>query len=134
MQIPVMAIVDSNCDPLGVDMTIPGNDDALRAISLYCEKVAEACNEGAEAFNQRVLEEDKATAVQEEEEAPKAGKRVVEITQPARRPARMERMAEERKKEEEAAVAPEAAQPEGEAAAVGAAPTEPEAEPEASAD
>ncbi len=100
LQIPLLAVVDSNCDPDGIDFTVPGNDDALRAIRLYCEKFGEACIEGAELFNRRILEEDKAKPQEVEgAEAPKHGKRVVEITQPARRPARMERMAEERRKE-----------------------------------
>jgi len=40
--IPIVAIVDSNCDPFAVDLPVPGNDDAIRAIRLYCEKIAEA--------------------------------------------------------------------------------------------
>ena len=44
--IPVIAIVDSNCSPDGVDFVIPGNDDAVRAISLYCDLVARAALEG----------------------------------------------------------------------------------------
>jgi small subunit ribosomal protein S2 len=100
LQIPLVAVVDSNCDPEGIDFTVPGNDDALRAIRLYCAKLADACLEGAELFNRRIVEEDQGKPEEGEgEEAPKHGKRVVEITQPARRPARMERMAEERRKE-----------------------------------
>jgi small subunit ribosomal protein S2 len=38
--IPVVAIIDSNCDPDVVDYPIPGNDDASRAISLYCDLIA----------------------------------------------------------------------------------------------
>ncbi len=96
--IPVIAVVDSNCDPYGVDFTIPGNDDALRAIQLYCEKVAEAAREGRELHNSRIVDQ-RSEARESEESAPKHGKRVVEITQPARRPARMDRMAEERRRE-----------------------------------
>ncbi|MEZ5403154.1 MAG: 30S ribosomal protein S2 [Bryobacteraceae bacterium] len=44
--IPVVAIVDTNCDPEFVDYVIPGNDDALRAIRLFTNKIAEACVEG----------------------------------------------------------------------------------------
>lgn len=98
--IPVVAVVDSNCDPDGIDYSVPGNDDAIRAIRLYCEKVAEACRQGAELFNQRIVEEGKAQEAGEAEEVPQLGKRVVEITQPVRRPARMERMAEARVREE----------------------------------
>jgi small subunit ribosomal protein S2 len=46
LHIPVVAVLDSNSDPEGVDYPIPGNDDALRAISLYCELVAEAVLDG----------------------------------------------------------------------------------------
>ncbi|MEL6213895.1 MAG: 30S ribosomal protein S2, partial [Pseudomonadota bacterium] len=44
--IPVVAVVDTNCDPDGVDFVIPGNDDASRAISLYCNLVADAVIDG----------------------------------------------------------------------------------------
>ncbi len=44
--IPVVAIVDSNCDPDKVDFPIPGNDDAARAIQLYCDLVAKAAIDG----------------------------------------------------------------------------------------
>jgi small subunit ribosomal protein S2 len=46
LDIPVVAIVDTNCDPDMVDWVIPGNDDALRAIRLFTNKVAEAVIEG----------------------------------------------------------------------------------------
>ncbi|MEC8728807.1 MAG: 30S ribosomal protein S2 [Candidatus Puniceispirillales bacterium] len=46
LNIPVVAVVDSNADPDGVDYVIPGNDDALRAISLYCDLVAGSVIEG----------------------------------------------------------------------------------------
>jgi small subunit ribosomal protein S2 len=48
--IPVIAIVDTNCDPDVVDYVIPGNDDALRAIRLFASKVSESVIEG-QAFN-----------------------------------------------------------------------------------
>lgn len=44
--IPVAAIVDTNCDPAGITYPIPGNDDASRAISLYCDLVARAAIDG----------------------------------------------------------------------------------------
>jgi small subunit ribosomal protein S2 len=44
--IPVVAIVDTNCDPEGIDYVIPGNDDAIRSIRLFTGKVAESCIEG----------------------------------------------------------------------------------------
>ena len=47
--IPVVAVVDTNCDPTEVDWVIPGNDDALRAIRLFASKVADSIAEGAQA-------------------------------------------------------------------------------------
>ncbi len=44
--IPVVAIVDTNCSPDGVDYIIPGNDDAARAIALYCDLIARAALDG----------------------------------------------------------------------------------------
>jgi len=46
LNIPVVAILDSNCDPDNVDYPIPGNDDAARAISLYCDLIAKAALDG----------------------------------------------------------------------------------------
>ncbi len=47
--IPVVAVVDTNCSPAGVDYVIPGNDDAARAIALYCDLVARAALDGMSA-------------------------------------------------------------------------------------
>ncbi|MDJ0993956.1 MAG: 30S ribosomal protein S2 [Dinoroseobacter sp.] len=47
--IPVVAVVDTNCSPDGVDYVIPGNDDAARAISLYCDLVSRAALDGMSA-------------------------------------------------------------------------------------
>src|SRR5438046_10531476 len=47
--IPVVAVVDTNCDPTEVDWVIPGNDDALRAIRLFASKVADPIAEGVQA-------------------------------------------------------------------------------------
>jgi small subunit ribosomal protein S2 len=47
--IPVVAVVDTNCPPEGVDYMIPGNDDAARAIGLYCDLVARAALDGMSA-------------------------------------------------------------------------------------
>jgi small subunit ribosomal protein S2 len=46
LKIPVIGIVDTNCDPDEVDFVIPGNDDALRAIRLFASRIAEAVNAG----------------------------------------------------------------------------------------
>jgi len=47
--IPVVAILDSNCDPDGIEYPVPGNDDAMRAIALYCELVGNAVLTGLQA-------------------------------------------------------------------------------------
>jgi small subunit ribosomal protein S2 len=61
--IPVIAVVDTNCSPEGVDYIIPGNDDALRAVRLFASRVADAVLEG-----QQMLTEGGATA-----ESPEGG-------------------------------------------------------------
>jgi small subunit ribosomal protein S2 len=48
LSIPIVAIVDTNCDPDGIDFPVPGNDDAGRAITLYCDLVARAAIDGLE--------------------------------------------------------------------------------------
>ncbi|XSG82459.1 MAG: 30S ribosomal protein S2 [Methyloligella sp. ZOD6] len=48
LNMPVVAIVDSNCDPDGIAFPIPGNDDAGRAITLYCDLIARAALDGIE--------------------------------------------------------------------------------------
>jgi len=61
MGIPVVAIVDTNSDPDLVDVVIPGNDDALRAIKLFTSKIADAVKEGREQFERSQLESQKAS-------------------------------------------------------------------------
>ena len=46
LKIPVVAPLDTNCDPDAVDFPIPGNDDAIRSVQLFCKEMAEAINEG----------------------------------------------------------------------------------------
>lgn len=45
--IPIVAVVDTNCDPEGIEYVIPGNDDALKSIQLFATRVADACLEGS---------------------------------------------------------------------------------------
>ena len=65
LAIPIIAIVDTNCDPDLIDYVIPGNDDAIRAIKLFLGKVADAILEGKAAY-----EEKTASAVDKEAETP----------------------------------------------------------------
>lgn len=56
LNIPIVAIVDTNCDPDEVDYIIPGNDDAIRAIKLICGKISDAVIEGLEGMDAGVEE------------------------------------------------------------------------------
>jgi small subunit ribosomal protein S2 len=60
MGIPVVAIVDTNCDPDLVDWVIPGNDDALRAIRLFTSKISDAVVSGRQSFEQSQIADQKA--------------------------------------------------------------------------
>jgi small subunit ribosomal protein S2 len=53
--IPVIAVIDTNCDPDMVDIKVPGNDDAIRAIRLFCAAIAEAVIEGKAAYEQSLV-------------------------------------------------------------------------------
>jgi small subunit ribosomal protein S2 len=53
--IPVVAIVDTNCDPEDIDYVIPGNDDAIRAIRLFTQKIADAVLEGYNLAEERFI-------------------------------------------------------------------------------
>jgi small subunit ribosomal protein S2 len=64
LSIPVIAVVDTNCDPDEVDFVIPGNDDAIRAIRLFSSRVADAIVEGQHMHERRVTEQ---AAAKEEE-------------------------------------------------------------------
>jgi len=72
MEIPLLAIVDSNCDPTEIDYPIPGNDDAIRAIRLLTSRIADACLEGAKLREERLValaDKELAEAEAEAEEA-----------------------------------------------------------------
>ncbi len=60
--IPVVAVVDTNCDPSEVDYVIPGNDDALRAIRLFTSKIAESIAEGVNLMGDKQMAELQAVA------------------------------------------------------------------------
>ena len=74
MNIPVVAIVDSNCDPTEIDYVIPGNDDAIRAIRLITSRIAQACSQGLKVREERIQaltdkEQEEAAMASEEEHA-----------------------------------------------------------------
>jgi small subunit ribosomal protein S2 len=58
LNIPVVAMVDTNCDPRGIDYVIPSNDDAIRAIKLVVGKIADAAIEGLGSRKDEVIEEE----------------------------------------------------------------------------
>jgi small subunit ribosomal protein S2 len=62
--IPVVAVVDTNCDPTEVDYVIPGNDDALRAIRLFTTKIADSAAEGVQLISDKQLADLHAAAEQ----------------------------------------------------------------------
>ncbi|WP_022854551.1 30S ribosomal protein S2 [Thermodesulfobacterium thermophilum] len=65
--IPIVAIVDTNCDPDLIDYIIPGNDDAIRAVKLITGKIADACLEGLEIYKEKVAAQtDKELSLEEE--------------------------------------------------------------------
>jgi small subunit ribosomal protein S2 len=56
LEIPVIAIADTNCDPDLIDYVIPGNDDAIRAIKLFTSKIADACIAGGRIGKERAVQ------------------------------------------------------------------------------
>jgi small subunit ribosomal protein S2 len=132
--IPVVAVVDTNCSPDGVDYIIPGNDDAMRAIELYTSLVADAVIEGKASLPEVALGEDEFVELDAEGNVKKAGDRKKKgAKKPARKPAVKKKTAkkpaekpDEKPAAEEKAPAEEAA-PTAEAAAE-AAPEAPAAD------
>jgi len=68
LNIPVVAVVDTNCDPDGVDYLIPGNDDAIRSIGLFARRIADICIEGAEIHKAALKDKQEEKAAKEQEE------------------------------------------------------------------
>ena len=62
--IPIVSIVDSNCDPDEIDYIIPGNDDAIRAIRLISSKIADACLEGKQLLEASLVASEGTPAVE----------------------------------------------------------------------
>ena len=70
LKIPVVAPIDTNCDPDIIDYPIPGNDDAIRSVQLFCQEMAEAINEGKALRDQdgEISEEIEAPTQEEKDE------------------------------------------------------------------
>jgi small subunit ribosomal protein S2 len=78
--IPVVAVVDTNCDPDGIDFVIPGNDDAIRSIRLFCGAAADAVISGAATYGAMVEEKALAAAAKRNADAaPAAPEAAVEL-------------------------------------------------------
>jgi small subunit ribosomal protein S2 len=65
LSIPIVGIVDTNCDPDEIDYVIPGNDDAIRAIKLLASKMADAILEGKDTLSKAIAEETEKAAIEE---------------------------------------------------------------------
>ncbi len=75
LDIPIIAIVDTNCDPDEIDYVVPGNDDAIRAVKLISGTMANAIIEGKEGqMGSAAVEEKEEAAAQEEAAEAKAAK------------------------------------------------------------
>ena len=86
LNIPIIGIVDTNNSPRDIDFVVPGNDDALRAIDLYCTAVANHCIEGRESYQAELVAQRRDKPAPAASEAgSKTGRRVVEIKQQPRR-------------------------------------------------
>jgi len=68
LNIPVVAVCDTNCDPDLIDHPIPGNDDAIRAVKLFCSVIADAILEGKGIENKQADGTTEAQAEVKEEE------------------------------------------------------------------
>lgn len=78
LNIPVIGIADTNCDPDIVDFPIPGNDDAIRSISLFANAVADAYNTGAKEYKMTA----QAEAKEQSTDSKKSGPAVVKTSKP----------------------------------------------------
>ncbi|KPA11659.1 30S ribosomal protein S2 [Candidatus Magnetomorum sp. HK-1] len=79
LKIPVVSVVDTNCDPDLIDYVIPGNDDAIRAIRLITSKIADACILGRQKFEEKKqADSDKEQTLSKKTKAPKEPKKEVE--------------------------------------------------------
>jgi len=72
--IPIVAVVDTNCDPDLIDYVIPGNDDAIRAIKLFVSAMADACIEGKARAEEQGARREKSAKAQGEEKFAADGK------------------------------------------------------------
>jgi small subunit ribosomal protein S2 len=125
LRIPIIGLVDTNCDPDGIDFVVPGNDDAIRSVSAVTRAIGDAVNQSRRVYleeveRERIERERRAAEEQARREAEEAARREAE-----------EQARQEAEAAEAAAAEPPAPEPEPEAPA--AEPEAPAAEPEAPA-
>ena len=92
LAIPIVALVDTNCDPDGIDYIIPGNDDAIRSIRLLSSKMSDACLEGKNILNKSL----------EDAAAQEAAEKAIAAQEAAEKEAAIQEAAAEKAKEEAA--------------------------------
>jgi len=142
LRIPIIGLVDTNCDPDGIEYVVPGNDDAIRSCALITRAIGDVVSQGHNIFRE---EEERARIERERQEAEERARQEAEERARQEAEERARQQAEERAREEaaeaerrdaearareQAAAAPEPAPAEPEAAAE-AVPAEPEAAAEA---
>jgi small subunit ribosomal protein S2 len=138
LRIPIIGLVDTNCDPDGIDYVIPGNDDAIRSCAAVTQAIGEVVAQGHNVFR---AEEERARLERERQEAEERARREAEerARQEAEERARQEaeekarQEAEEQARREAEAAAAQAAAAQPEAPAQSEAPAQPEAPPEPAA-
>ena len=107
--IPVVAVVDTNCSPEGVDYVIPGNDDAMRAIELYASLVADAALDGKASLPEVALGEDEFVELDEEGNVKKSTGRKKKASKKTARKAGAKKKAPAKKADADKPAAAEAA-------------------------
>ena len=112
LRIPIIGLVDTNCDPDGIDYVVPGNDDAIRSCALITHAIGDVVGEGSAVFRAQEEQARKEAEEQQRRAAEERPQRRPRSRRPARRPGERE-AAEAARAEAEAAqaeAAPAAAQ------------------------
>ncbi len=121
LRIPIIGLVDTNCDPDGIDFVVPGNDDAIRSCALITQAIGQVVSEGHSVFRA------------EEERARKEAEEKARLEAEARAKREAEEQAKREAEEQAKKEAEEKARAEAEARAAAAAPAQPQAEAPAAA-
>ena len=98
--VPIVAVVDTNCDPEEVDKIIPGNDDAIRSISLITKTIADAAVEGVSIYKKKAKEEKSKKEKKDKKEENKEKSKKTEKVEKDEKPKKVEKVKDKDKKEE----------------------------------